>query len=95
MERDIRLQGHLIDDFILSRVLDAIGRLGADHEIRSLSIGHFRQDPSTAVIRIVAPDSEVLTEVLRRVSEWGAVPIEPISARLEPAPADGVLPDNF
>jgi lysine-ketoglutarate reductase/saccharopine dehydrogenase-like protein (TIGR00300 family) len=95
MERDIRLQGHLIDDFILSRVLDAIGRLGADHEIRSLSIGHFRQDPSTAVIRIVAPDPEVMMQVLRRVIELGAVPIEPVPARLESAPADGVLPDYF
>jgi hypothetical protein len=95
MERDIRLQGHLIDDFILSRVLDVIGSLGASHEIRSLTIGHFRHDPSTAVIRIVAPNLQVLTEVLRRVSELGAVPIEPVPARLEPAPADGVLPEHF
>lgn len=95
MERDIRLQGHLIDDFILSRVLDAIDSIGASHEIRFLNIGHFRHDPSSAVIRIVAPSFEVLTQVLRRVIELGAVPIEPVPARLESAPADGVLPDHF
>jgi lysine-ketoglutarate reductase/saccharopine dehydrogenase-like protein (TIGR00300 family) len=95
MERDIRLQGHLIDDFILSRVLDAIGSLGASHEIRSLTIGQTRKDTSTAVVRIVAPDRRVLAQVLHRVVELGAEPLEPVAARLEPAPADGVLPDHF
>lgn len=95
MERDIRLQGHLIDDFILSRVLDAIGSLGAGHEIRSLTIGQTRSELSTAVIRIVAPDREVLAQVLRRVAELGAEALEPVPARLEPAPADGVLPERF
>lgn len=95
MERDIRLQGHLIDDFILSRVLDAIDSLGARHEIRSLDIGPTRKDPSLAVIRIDAPNRQVLTQVLRRVTELGAESIEEVSACLEAAPADGVLPDHF
>jgi lysine-ketoglutarate reductase/saccharopine dehydrogenase-like protein (TIGR00300 family) len=95
MERDIRLQGHLIDDFILSRVLAAIDSQGAGHEIRSLSIGRTRAEPSAAVIRISAPDSRMLAQVLRRVTDLGGEPIEPVPARLEPAPADGVLPDHF
>lgn len=95
MERDIRLHGHLIDDFILSRVLDAIGSLGADHEIRSLTIGQTRSDPSTAVVRIAVPDRQVLAQVLHRLVELGAEPLEPVPARLEPAPAAGVLPDHF
>lgn len=95
MDRDIRLQGHLIDDFILSRALDAIDGLGGRHEILSLSIGRTRNDPSLAVIRIAAPNGQTLAQILRRVTELGAETIEPVPAGLEAAPADGALPDRF
>jgi len=95
MERDIRLKGQLLDDHILSRVLDAIGSLGGGYEIRSLTIGRTRQEPSEAVLRIVARDDQALTRVLHRVVELGGEPLAPQDARLEPAPADGVLPDRF
>jgi len=95
MELDIRLKGHLLDDFILSRVLAAIGSLGGSHEVISLTLGQRQGDPSEAVIRITAPDRPVLTQVLRRVVELGAEPLEVLPARLAQAPADGVLPEHF
>ena len=64
MERDIRLKGQLLDDHILSRVLDAIGSLGGEYEIRSLVIGRTRPEPSEAVIRLLAPDGAVLMRVV-------------------------------
>ncbi|APG28902.1 TIGR00300 family protein [Syntrophotalea acetylenivorans] len=95
MEQQVVLRGHLIDDQILSRVLDAIGSLGAEHEIEKLSVGRTRQDCSEVLLRITAPTSEVLAEVLERIAVLGAEPVEFLPARLQPAPGDGVLPKHF
>jgi len=95
MERDIRLKGQLLDDHLLSRVLDAIGSMGGSCEILSLVVGKSRQEPSEAVIRLIATDHADLARVLHRVVELGGVPMAPEEARFEPAPADGVLPEGF
>lgn len=95
MEQQVALHGHLIDDRILSRVLDAIARLGAEHEIVSLTVGRTRQDLSEALLQITAPDAEVLAQVLECIAALGAEPVEPKPACLMLAPADGVLPERF
>jgi lysine-ketoglutarate reductase/saccharopine dehydrogenase-like protein (TIGR00300 family) len=95
MQIDIKLHGHLIDGHILSRVLDALGEAGVDHEILSLQIGRTRQDPSDAVIRLEAADPEALESALSRVRDLGAETLMATPARLLPAPADGVLPEGF
>ena len=95
MEQQIVLHGHLIDDRILSRVLDAIARLGAEHEIVRLTVGRTRQDLSKALLQVRAPTAEVLAEVLECIGALGAEPVVSQSACLEPAPADGVLPERF
>lgn len=95
MEQQVVIRGHLIDDQVLSRVLDAIGSLGAEHEIIKLSIGRTRQDPSEALVGITASSDEVLSDVLEHIAVLGAEPVKFIAARLQLAPADGVLPKHF
>jgi lysine-ketoglutarate reductase/saccharopine dehydrogenase-like protein (TIGR00300 family) len=95
MERDVWLKGHLLDDHILSRALDAVGSAGAEHEILSLSVGRTRCDPSEALLRLRAPERAALERALRRVVELGGEPVQAAPALLEPAPADGVLPERF
>ncbi|OEU51076.1 MAG: TIGR00300 family protein [Desulfuromonadales bacterium C00003096] len=95
MEQQVVLRGHLIDDQILSRVLDAIAKLGAEHEIVQLTVGRTRQDLSEARLQVTAPNAEVLSQVLEGVAVLGAEPVVPMPACLEPAPADGVLPKSF
>ncbi len=95
VDRDIRLQGQLIDDQILSRVLDLVARYGARYEICSLRIGRTGAEPSEAVLTLTAPDRPTLERVLRAVADFGAEPLGPSPATLAPAPADGVLPEGF
>jgi lysine-ketoglutarate reductase/saccharopine dehydrogenase-like protein (TIGR00300 family) len=95
MDRDIRLYGHLIDDHILSRVLDAITTAGASHEILSLTVGQTRADPSEAVLRLHAADPAVLEKALSLSRELGAEPLVASPATCQSAPADGVLPERF
>jgi lysine-ketoglutarate reductase/saccharopine dehydrogenase-like protein (TIGR00300 family) len=95
MERDVRMHGHLLDDHLLSRALDLVDALGGRCELLSFRPGSSRSMPSEALLRIFAPERGILGEVLRRLLELGAEPLHSTPARLDPAPADGVLPERF
>ena len=93
----VELSGHIIDSLILPKVLDLIVNLGAEFEILDIKIGHRRADRSFARVQIDAPTTSLLDDVLAKLKEHGALPIneELESAQLEPATADGVFPDRF
>ncbi|WP_027714769.1 TIGR00300 family protein [Desulfuromonas sp. TF] len=95
MDRDIRLYGHLIDNQVLSRVLDAISVAGATHEILSLRVGRTRQDASEAVLRIFAENARLMEKAVSLVREMGAELLDSAPAVCQTAPADGVLPERF
>lgn len=92
----VQLSGHIIDSLILPKVLDLIINLGAEFEILDIQVGHRRPDRSHAKVLIEAPSAEVLERVLAKVKEHGALPLEEEEpAELEPAPQDGIFPENF
>jgi lysine-ketoglutarate reductase/saccharopine dehydrogenase-like protein (TIGR00300 family) len=93
----VELSGHIIDSLILPKVLDLIINLGGDFELLEVTVGHRRKDRSHARILVEAPSEEILSRVLGKIREHGALPVEEREepARLEPAPADGVFPDDF
>jgi len=93
----VDISGHIIDSLILPKVLDLIINLGAEFRIIDIHIGHRRADRSSARIQIDAPTQDSLEVILAKVKEHGALPVETEdeAARLEPAPADGILPDSF
>jgi len=93
----IEISGHIIDSLILPKVLDLIVNLGADFEVLEVEVGKRRADRSRALIQLDAGTPELLGQVLAKVKEHGAVPVDAESetARVEPAPADGVFPEHF
>ncbi|GAB4246079.1 MAG: TIGR00300 family protein [Thermoleophilia bacterium] len=92
---DVSLEGHIIDSLTLPRVLDDILSLGGEYEIVEMQVGHGKNDPSAAQIRVTASDEQGLEAILAAINRHGAQPVEPEDARLEPAPADGVFPPDF
>lgn len=91
----VQLQGHLIDSGMLSRTLDDILESGADYEIQDLVFGKTKNDESTARIVISHEDPTVMNDLLVRLQNYGANPVETVDAVFEPAPADGVFPEGF
>jgi lysine-ketoglutarate reductase/saccharopine dehydrogenase-like protein (TIGR00300 family) len=91
----VELHGHIIDSLTLPKVLDDILGLEGQFDIQEVRIGHRRTDTSYARIRVQAPTSEQLGQILLRLRRHGAEPVDEGDARLEPAPADGVFPDGF
>ncbi len=93
----VQISGHIIDSLILPKVLDLIVNLGAEFEILEIQIGKRRADRSFARIQIDAPTQPLLDRVLARIKEHGALPMETAgeSVHLQPAPANGIFPDQF
>jgi lysine-ketoglutarate reductase/saccharopine dehydrogenase-like protein (TIGR00300 family) len=92
---DIRLEGHIIDSLLLPRVLDDILERGGEYQILRFRIGRRKDDHSTAVLRVLAEDETQLRIILKDLQKHGVEMVEQEDVHLEPAPADGVFPEDF
>ncbi len=96
--RRIELRGHIIDSGIFNRVL---GILTDDDErsayvIEEFDSGQTKTEPSYARLRIEANDAAHLDEIVEKLQrDTGAVVLDEGDVVTEPAPRDGVLPDDF
>jgi len=93
--KTVVLEGHILDSHILSKVLDFILERGGCYEILDLAVGCLPEDLSRAKLFIGAESQASLDEILRHVELQGGVIAPPENARLLPAPADGVFPEDF
>lgn len=91
----IELRGHIIDSFILPKVLDEILTHGGTFKIREVKIGQQRTDPSYARIEVSGATPEAVDEVVKKLRIHGAELIREEEVQLAPAPADGVFPADF
>jgi arginine dihydrolase len=98
VSRVLSLEGHLLDSGLLDRALELTVQGGGSFQILNFQLGKQRQSTSRAEIRISAPATEVLENLLGQLIELGAAPVEPQhagDARLETVSADGVAPEDF
>jgi lysine-ketoglutarate reductase/saccharopine dehydrogenase-like protein (TIGR00300 family) len=90
----VHLEGHIIDNQTLSRVLDLILLHGGSYEITHFRIGTRREEPSRADIVVNASSAADLHHILQEIGQLGATP-QAHEARWVAAPADGVFPEDF
>ncbi|MCX7925008.1 MAG: TIGR00300 family protein, partial [Fimbriimonadales bacterium] len=91
----IHLEGHVIDSLTLSKVLDILSSYeGVRYEVRHAKIGHTRTETSKFDILVEAETEDLLERVLEEVQQHGAN-FSHADAHLEPAPKDGVFPEDF
>jgi lysine-ketoglutarate reductase/saccharopine dehydrogenase-like protein (TIGR00300 family) len=91
----VEITGHLMDHGILSRVLDDIREYGGDYAIERFDVGRETDDPSHAVITVIADDDESLQRLLMRLQTRGVNQVDPGEATVAEAERDGVFPDGF
>ena len=94
-EKEIEVEGHLIDSMILTRIWDRIMELGGDFETLEFRVGKHKTDTSYAKIVVKGRSPEHLEDILKEIYPLGAVPFEVAEVAVAPAPADRVFPDNF
>ena len=91
----VEITGHLMDHGILSRVLDDIREYGGDYTIDRFDVGRETDDPSHALITVIAEDDEALQRTLMRLQTRGVNQVDPGEAEVAVAEQDGVFPDGF
>jgi lysine-ketoglutarate reductase/saccharopine dehydrogenase-like protein (TIGR00300 family) len=94
-EKEIKVEGHLIDSMILTKIWNRIMELGGDFETIEFQVGKHKTDPSYARILVKAQTPAHLEDILREIYPLGALAFKIAEATLVPAPADMVFPDNF
>jgi len=94
-EKEIIVEGHLIDSMILTKIWDRIIELGGDFETREFQVGKHKTDTSYARILVKGQTPEHLEDILKEIYPLGALAFKIAEVALAPAPADMVFPDNF
>lgn len=94
-QESVILQGHIIDSLILAKVLDRILSMGGSFDLQEVQIGKTREDPSRAKIVVRADSPALLTSILEAIQPHGASVERESDCQFQPAPADGVFPDEF
>src|SRR5450759_3233043 len=92
---DVRVEGHLIDSQIVSKMMDDIVENGGEFETLRFEVGRTNEDPSVAEIRVIGRDQAHLSQLMTAVLGHGAMALDPHDAEFEPAPCDGVFPERF
>ena len=92
---EVEIRGHIIDSLLLPKILDRVTTAGGQFRIKDIAIGQQRNDPSYALIDIMADSSEVLDDILGAIRDHGAVPTDMQDARLEACDMEGAFPEGF
>lgn len=91
----VRAEGHLIDSGTLSRIFDHVIQAGCAYEILDFRIGRTNAETSAADLVLKGPDAAALDRLLENLVDLGVRRLDGEDARTAPAPADGVVPDDF
>src|SRR3954452_14922678 len=92
---EVELQGHIIDSLLLPKVLDEILTGGGSYVIKDFKIGQRQNDASYARIEVRAASADALRELLDRIHDHGAVPVDDADCQAVAADMDGAFPDGF
>ncbi|MDH5347240.1 MAG: TIGR00300 family protein [Nitrospira sp.] len=91
----VALQGHIIDSLVLAKVLDLILMMGGTFDLEDVHIGKTREEPSRARIVIRTASKALLDDILKAIQPHGASVEREANCCTKPAPADGILPEEF
>jgi lysine-ketoglutarate reductase/saccharopine dehydrogenase-like protein (TIGR00300 family) len=93
----IYLEGHLLDSGLVNRALDTIVAGGGSFQVLKFNLGEQRHDSSAAEVKVSAPDSAVMADIMGQLIDLGAVSVTESaeSAHLEMIAQAGVAPDDF
>ena len=94
-QESVYLRGHIIDSLVLAKVLDLILMMGGTFDLEDVHIGKTREEASHARIRIGTVSRTLLDDILKAIQPHGASIEREANCRIDRAPTDGVLPDDF
>jgi lysine-ketoglutarate reductase/saccharopine dehydrogenase-like protein (TIGR00300 family) len=95
VSRTVELEGHIIDSGTMGRCFAAVMDLGSEFEIEQFDIGRHKDETSYCRLTVSAADEATLRTIVHELHQNGATLSDPVDARLDPAPADRTVPEEF
>jgi lysine-ketoglutarate reductase/saccharopine dehydrogenase-like protein (TIGR00300 family) len=80
---------------ILTKVFDKIMNRGGEFEILNLKVGIKKKDSSYVKLLVTGKDQKHLKEITDDIHREGATPVKEKPVKLQKAPKNMVMPDNF
>ena len=93
--QEVEVSGHLIDSMILTKVFDKIMNRGGEFEILDLKVGIKKKDSSYVKLLVIGKDSKHLKEITDDIHRDGATSVKERLVKLQTAPKNMVMPNNF
>jgi lysine-ketoglutarate reductase/saccharopine dehydrogenase-like protein (TIGR00300 family) len=93
--QEIELEGHIIDSMILPQIMDEAMDRGGNFAIEEFRVGRHKNEPSYARIELQADSPAVLEVMVNHARRLGATVTSIEQVHAEPAPEDGVFPEDF
>ncbi|MFT4921192.1 MAG: lysine-ketoglutarate reductase/saccharopine dehydrogenase-like protein (TIGR00300 family) [Haloarculaceae archaeon] len=93
--REVELEGHIIDSGMMQACFGIIMDMGGSFQVEEFQIGRHKTAESYARLIVEADDPDHLQSIVHELHQNGVNPSDPNDARLEPAPADQVVPTEF
>jgi len=94
-EHEIEVKGHLIDSMILTKIFDVIMDLDGEFQVQEFRVGKRKKDESYAKLLVQGKSQKHLDEILESVYRAGAISKIQQEIKLQSAPKDMVMPDDF
>ncbi|HEV2193553.1 MAG TPA: TIGR00300 family protein [Nitrosopumilaceae archaeon] len=94
-EHEIEVKGHLIDSMILTKIFDVIMDLDGEFQVQEFRVGKRKKDESYAKLLVQGKSQKHLDEILESVYRAGATSKIQQEIKLQSAPRDMVMPDDF
>ena len=92
----VDLDGHLLDDGILTRALDAVTLSGGSFRLENFRAGERSDQPSHARLAVSAPEKSTLDEIIEQLQHYGVeTASKTTSTLLTSVTQDGVAPDGL
>ncbi|ELS03140.1 TIGR00300 family protein [Xenococcus sp. PCC 7305] len=95
--RIIHLEGHLLDAGTMNHALDLVVDNGGSFKVLNFHLGTERKSVSAADVRVSAPSSELMDEIMGQLIDLGAVASDEAVCDVKTEACDlaGVAPDDF
>ncbi len=95
VSREVELEGHIIDSGMMQTCFGIIMDMGGSFQVEEFEIGRQKTEESYARLVVEGEDRGHLQSIVHELHQNGVNPSDPDDARLEPAPADQVVPTDF
>jgi TIGR00300 family protein len=87
--------GHLIDSQVMERIFDTVVEFGGRFEVERFEIGKTNSEPSYLRLKVEAPTSEQMRQMLAQLLGLGCTPVDSGDVELRTVERDKCAPEDF